>query len=76
MKIDNSKLLEKYQINPQDWRNMDVVKIKMKAESVVSLFLILENTLAPHITPVESEMIESTKTHLLNYLEESFLNKE
>ncbi len=72
--MNKSKELEKYQINQQDWENIDLVNMKMKAESVVSLFLVIENTLAPHISPVESEMIDNTKKHLLKYLDEHFIN--
>lgn len=72
--MNNSKKLEKYQINQEDWENIDLVNMKMKAESVVSLFLILENILAPHISPFESEMIENTKTHILEYLDKHFVN--
>ena len=72
--MNKSKELEKYQINQQDWKNIDLVNMKMKAESVVSLFLVLENTLAPHISPVESEMIDKTKNAILKYLDNSFID--
>jgi len=74
--MNKSKELEKYQINQEDWKNINLVNMKMKAESVVSLFLVLENTLAPHISPVESEMIKNTKTHLLEYLDKYFIEVE
>ena len=41
--MNKSKELEKYRINEQDWENINLVQMKMKAESVVSLFLVLEN---------------------------------
>jgi len=72
--MSKSKELEKYQINEQDWNNINLVQMKMKAESVVSLFLVLENTLAPHISPVESGMIEKTKSAILKYLDNSFID--
>lgn len=70
----NAKDLAKYQIKQEDWDNVNLVEMKMKAESVVSLFVVLENILAPHISPEESEMIDKTKNHLLNYLDEFFIN--
>lgn len=72
--MNKSKELEKYEIKKEDWDNINLVQMKMKAESVVSIFLVLENTLAPHISPVESEMIEKTKNHLLKYLDDCFIN--
>lgn len=72
---ENIKLLEKYQVQKEDWKDMSLVHIKMKAESTVALFIALENMLAPHISPIESELIENTKNQLLEYLE-NFINKK
>ena len=69
-----AKDLAKYQIKQEDWDNVNLVEIKMKAESVVSLFVVLENILATHISPEESEMIDKTKNHLLKYLDDFFIN--
>jgi len=68
------ELLEKFTIKQEDWTNINLVDIKMKAQNVVCLFTVLENTLAPHITPSETELIESTRNNLLNYLDENFIS--
>lgn len=36
--------------------------------------LTIENTLAPHISPVESEKIDDTRKHILDYLDKYFIN--
>lgn len=75
--MENEKPIEKeinYDINQDDWNNIKLVEIKQKAKSVIYLFKVLENTLAPHITPVETELIDRTKAHLLKYLEDNFMN--
>ena len=68
--------MEKYTIKSDDWSDISLVDIKMKAQSVVSLFIILENTLAPHITPEETELIEDTKNKLLSYLDKTFIDNK
>lgn len=74
--MEKAKQLEKYKLNPEDWESISLVDAKMKAETVVSLFLILENTLASCISPEESELIDSTKTKLLEYLDKNFINNK
>lgn len=70
------ELLEKFTIKQEDWTNINLVDIKMKAQNVVCLFTVLENTLAPHITPSETELIESTRNNLLNYLDKHFISSK
>lgn len=74
MKTENIELLEKYKINLDDWDNMQIVDMKMKAETIISCFICIENTLAPHISPKESEIIQKTKECLLSYLDKYFIN--
>lgn len=73
--MEKSKELAKYQIENEDWKNINLVDLKMKAENVVSLFVTLRNVLAPIATPEESELIEKTKQTLLNYLD-GFIQNE
>lgn len=68
------ELLKKYKVSIEDFDNIDLVTMKMKAESVVLLFKAIENTLAPHISPVESEKIDDTRKHILDYLDKYFIN--
>ena len=74
LRFSNSKKIEKYEIEKQDWNNIDLVNMKMKAETITALFIAIENVLAPHISPVESSAIENTKNLLLDYLDNSFIN--
>lgn len=68
------ELLEKLTIKEEDWTSMNLVNMKTKAQSVVCLFTVLENTLAPHITPSETELIANTRNKLLTYLDEHFIS--
>ena len=74
-KMNNFNLLKKYQTSLEDWNTPNLAEMKIVAESVVSTFLILENTLAPFISPEELEVIDKAKTHILNYLDKHFIEK-
>jgi len=73
-KISNSNQIATYEIENKDWNDIDLVNIKMKAETITALFIAIENTLAPHITPIESSLIESTKKQILEYLNKNFIS--
>ena len=68
------ELLEKYTIKDEDWSNINLVNMKAKGQSAVCLFTVLENTLAPHITPVETKLITNARNKLLTYLDEHFIS--
>jgi hypothetical protein len=63
--MKNTKLLPLYEIQVEDWSNMTLVEMKMKAESIVSLFMVMENISAPHITPVESDAMRNARDRIL-----------
>jgi len=67
--MKNSERIKKYELAKSDWSNMAIVDMKMKAETITALFIAIENTLAPHISPEESELINATKSKLLDYLD-------
>jgi hypothetical protein len=72
--MKNSEQILKYEVSPDDWKNMNIVDMKIKAETITALFIAIENTLAPHISPEESELINATKDKLLSYLDKYFIN--
>ena len=71
-----NKLLKKYQLKQKDWNNIDLVEMKIKAESVVLLFRAIENTLCSHVSPHEIELLDNTRDEILKYLDDVFINKK
>jgi hypothetical protein len=71
--MEKSELVKKYKIKDKDWKNITLVEIKLKAQTVVALFIAIENTMASCISPVQSELIDNTKKELLTYLDENFI---
>lgn len=61
--------MEKYELKTEDWENLPLVDLKLKQQNVVYLFDVLINMLSSNITPLEVEMLESTRNHLLKQLD-------
>jgi hypothetical protein len=57
--------LTKYQVNPVDWNIFSLVKIKRKSENIVSLFNVLENLIAPNVSPEQMELLDVAKYSIL-----------
>jgi uncharacterized protein YxjI len=68
------ELMTKYNILDNDWDNMQVVDAKMTAQTVVGLFIALENTLASKIDPYLGENIDNVKSEILTYLDTYFID--
>lgn len=69
------ELLKKYELQDTDWKicNVDKVDIKIKIQTIISSFMIIDNTLCELISPEESELIYNTRDKLVEYLECNFL---
>lgn len=66
-----SEKLKKYTVTDEDWAgDFGIVELKMQAQSVISLFGVLGNTLAEIISPAETELIDETESKLLKYLDD------
>ena len=72
----------KYKVCHEDWRNLNLVEMKHKAESIVALFTVLENLIAPNVSPEQMEILDEAKCNILECYDEhidrhinSILNK-
>jgi hypothetical protein len=70
--------LAKYALQNADWteKGMDYVEMKIKAQTIVGLFVALRNTLAPHVTPDLFEKVNDLEDELLEYIDETFLDSK
>ena len=69
-------LVKKYEIQKEDWEDINLVDVKMKLQTVMALFLAIENTLAELVTPAESDLLENTRDEILKYIEENFIKPQ
>lgn len=66
---------DKYIIQESDWRNMNIVDIKMKAQNILASIVVIENTMASIADPDISDKIEDFSKSMLDYIDEHFLNQ-
>ncbi len=71
----NINRLNQYYIIESDFKNLRLVEAKMKAESIIGLFIALENIIAPIANPEIADDVAATKHKLLNYIDEYFINQ-
>lgn len=72
---ERNDLFEKYKINETDWKDINLIQMKIKAQTAISLFYALNNTFAPHIDPDMNNLIDGTRDKLLKYLDDSFITE-
>ncbi len=63
------ELLKKYQIKDDEWEDMPIVDLKIKAENIIHLFSLLENSMASIASPKEIKLIYDTQKKLLSYID-------
>ena len=73
--------LEKYKLTDEDFNtetfNSDLIQMKKDAQTTISAFIIIENTLT-YSSPEESEIMDKTLDHLLECIKNNYeyYNKE
>ena len=71
--MTDTELINKYRLLDNDWDSMGIVDAKMTAQTVVGLFIALQNNLSSKIDPDLNKNIHDLKNEILTYLDKYFI---
>jgi len=67
--------MSKYEILESDWRDINVVNMKLSAQTIEAAFQIIENSMARFANPDMTESLDKAKEEILNNIDTYHLKK-